>query len=111
MVGSRRDPGRRPHRHFLSLRTCLAALGLTVAPWIPFIAVIMAGIATTIAPLPLGLGSFEVTSTATLHLFGVGTEAAFAATMLLRLLVLWLPLGMDLLTLRSVNHAGGILLP
>ncbi|WP_208759629.1 lysylphosphatidylglycerol synthase transmembrane domain-containing protein [Sphingobium fuliginis] len=75
-----------------SLFACLLALDQPVGFGTAFIALIMASIVVTLGPVPLGLGSFEATSTTTLHLLGVPVEAAFAATMLLRILTLWLPL-------------------
>jgi uncharacterized membrane protein YbhN (UPF0104 family) len=65
----------------------------------------MASIVVTIGPIPLGLGSFEATSTATLRLLGVPFEAAFAATMLLRLLTLWLPLAPGMILMRGMLKA------
>lgn len=64
-----------------------------------FIALIMASIMVTVGPIPFGLGSFDATSTAMLRLLGVPLEAAFAATLLLRLLTPWFPLlpGMEML--------------
>jgi len=55
----------------------------------------------TLGPIPLGLGSFEVTSTTTLHLSRVPIALAFAATMLLRILTLWLPLLPGLFLMRK----------
>jgi uncharacterized membrane protein YbhN (UPF0104 family) len=78
------------------------ALGLPVAYGTAFIALVMASIVVTLGPVPLGLGTFEATSTATLRLLGVPVEAAFAATMLLRILTLWLPLLPGLILMRSV---------
>jgi uncharacterized membrane protein YbhN (UPF0104 family) len=78
------------------------ALGLPVAYGTAFIALMMASIVVTLGPIPLGLGTFEVTSTATLRLLGVPVEAAFAATMLLRILTLWLPLLPGMILMRSV---------
>lgn len=75
-----------------TLFVCLRSLGEPAGVATALIAYIMASIAVTLAPVPMGLGSFEATSTATLHLLGVPVEAAFAGTMLLRLLTLWLPL-------------------
>ena len=91
-----------------TLFACLRALG--TSPGFPtcFIAVIMASIVVTLAPIPLGLGSFEVTSTATLHLLGVPFEAAFAGTMLFRVLTLWLPLVPGMILMRGVlKHREG----
>jgi uncharacterized membrane protein YbhN (UPF0104 family) len=75
-----------------SLFACLHALGQSASLGTDFIALIMASIVVTLGPIPLGLGSFEATSTATLKLLGIPFEAAFAGTMLLRILTLWLPL-------------------
>lgn len=61
----------------------------------------MASIVVTLAPVPLGLGSFEATSTATLRLLGIPLEAAFAATMLTRFFTLWLPLVPGMILMRT----------
>jgi uncharacterized protein (TIRG00374 family) len=87
---------------------CLHALGVPASFGVAFIAVIMAQIVVTLGPIPLGLGSFEATSTATLRLLGIPFEAAFAATMLLRVLILWLPLIPGMILMRGVlRHRGG----
>jgi uncharacterized membrane protein YbhN (UPF0104 family) len=84
-----------------TLYACLLAFDQPVGFGTAFIALIMASIVVTLGPIPLGLGSFEVASTATLHLLSVPVEAAFAATMLFRLLTLWLPLLPGLFLMRS----------
>ncbi|AMK22941.1 MULTISPECIES: lysylphosphatidylglycerol synthase transmembrane domain-containing protein [Sphingomonadaceae] len=84
-----------------TLWACLDALGGPAGFGTAFIASIMASIVVTLGPIPLGLGSFEATSTATLGLLGVPIENAFAATMLLRILTLWLPLLPGLMMMRS----------
>jgi uncharacterized membrane protein YbhN (UPF0104 family) len=84
-----------------TLWVCLHSLGQPEGFGTAFIALIMASIVVTLGPIPLGLGSFEATSTATLHLLGVPIEPAFAATMLLRILTLWLPLLPGLLLMRK----------
>lgn len=83
-----------------TLYACLHAVGQPAAVGTAFIALIMASIVVTLGPIPLGLGSFEATSTATLSLLGIPVAAAFAATMLLRLMTLWLPLVPGMLFLR-----------
>lgn len=88
-----------------TLYACLHALGEAAAFSTALIALIMASIVVTLGPVPLGLGSFEATSTATLHLLGVPVEAAFAATMLLRLLTLWLPLIPGMVLMRGTIRA------
>ncbi|HEY0314915.1 MAG TPA: lysylphosphatidylglycerol synthase transmembrane domain-containing protein [Sphingomonas sp.] len=84
-----------------TLLVCLLALGQPAGFGTAFIALVMASIVVTLGPIPLGLGSFEATSTATLRLLGVPIEAAFTATMLFRLLTLWLPLLPGLFLMRA----------
>ncbi|WP_411816068.1 lysylphosphatidylglycerol synthase transmembrane domain-containing protein [Hyphococcus sp. DH-69] len=57
-----------------------------------FIAVVLASVAATIAPIPMGLGSFEGGMIATLTAAGVDVENALTATLIYRGLSLWLPL-------------------
>jgi len=84
-----------------TLFACLRALGTDASVGTSFIALMMASIVVTLGPIPLGLGSFEATSTATLGLLGISFEAAFAGTMLLRLLTLWLPLVPGMVLMRG----------
>lgn len=89
-----------------TLAVCLRALGGPLLPVTAFIALMAASIAVTLAPLPLGLGSFEATCTATLAMLGVPVAAALAATLLLRMLTLWLPLLPGLWLMRRAGHRG-----
>jgi glycosyltransferase 2 family protein len=86
-----------------TLFACLHGLNQHVAFSTAFIALIMASVVATLGPIPMGLGSFEATSVAMLHLLGVDLEPAFAATMLLRLFTLWLPLIPGMVMIRSVG--------
>ncbi|HVO01170.1 MAG TPA: lysylphosphatidylglycerol synthase transmembrane domain-containing protein [Candidatus Cybelea sp.] len=52
----------------------------------------MASVAATVGPMPLGLGTFEAVSTAGLHIQGQSVEAALTATLLLRGFTFWLPM-------------------
>lgn len=90
-----------------TLFACLRALGTAPSFGTCFIALIMASIVVTLGPIPLGLGSFEATSVGTLHLLGVPFEAAFAGTMLFRLLTLWLPLLPGLVLVRGAMRKRG----
>ena len=83
-----------------TLAVCLRALGGPLLPVTAFIALMAASIAVTLAPLPMGLGSFEATCTATQAMLGVPVAAALAATLLLRVLTLWLPLAPGLWLIR-----------
>jgi uncharacterized protein (TIRG00374 family) len=90
-----------------TLAVCLRALGGPFLPLPGFIALMAASIAVTLAPLPMGLGSFEATCTATLAMLGVPAAAALAATLLLRMLTLWLPLLPGLWLMRRAGGGGG----
>ena len=68
------------------------ALGDAPAIWVPFVSFIMASMAATLGPVPLGLGTFEAACVGMLSLLGVAIEAALAATLLLRGLTFWLPM-------------------
>ena len=70
----------------------LAALGTRAPFGICFAAFTLASIIADVAPIPLGLGSFEAALVSLLTLTGTGLEAAFAATILLRGLTFWLPM-------------------
>jgi len=75
-----------------TLQACLFALGEPADFATAFIAFISASIVVTMGPIPMGLGSFEATSTGMLRLLGIPVEAAFTGTLLLRGFTLWLPL-------------------
>jgi glycosyltransferase 2 family protein len=75
-----------------TLHVLLMAVGHPVGVGVGLAAVVMGSLVTTIGPLPGGLGSYETASVGTLVLFGVPTEEALAATLLLRGLNFWLPM-------------------
>lgn len=87
-----------------TLWVCLRGLGVDAGPWAAFVALVMASIVTTLGPIPMGLGTFEASCTAMLHMMGIATEPAFAGTMLLRVLILWLPLVPGLFLMRKVSR-------
>ena len=76
----------------LTLWLVFRALGDDPAMWVAFVGFIMASVAATIGPIPLGLGTFEAACVGTLSLLGVAIETALAATLLLRGLTFWLPM-------------------
>ncbi|WP_241126837.1 lysylphosphatidylglycerol synthase transmembrane domain-containing protein [Novosphingobium terrae] len=93
-----------------TLLACLRALGQGAAGqnaglWAElvtaYIAFMMASIVITLGPVPLGLGSFEATCTLMLSLMGVPSGTGLTATLLLRVLTLWLPLLPGLLLMRG----------
>jgi uncharacterized protein (TIRG00374 family) len=89
-----------------TLAVCLRALGSPQPFSTAYIAMIIAQIAVTLGPVPLGLGAFEGASTAMLRLLGVPFEAALAATLLLRGFTLWLPLLPGLIATRRMARWG-----
>jgi glycosyltransferase 2 family protein len=76
----------------LTMLLCLFALGQRAPFDTAFVALIMASIVVTLGPIPMGLGSFEAVSIATLRAKGVPFEAALSATLLFRGYTLWIPL-------------------
>jgi uncharacterized membrane protein YbhN (UPF0104 family) len=90
-----------------SLSTCLLALGASAHPTGAFVALIMASIASTLSPIPMGLGTFEATSVTMLTMTHIPLETAVAATLLLRGLTLWLPLLPGLVLLRGAHEEKG----
>ena len=77
------------------------SIGLGVDLLASLTSFLVASVVATIAPLPMGLGSFEGASTMTLYAFGAGPEAALAATLIFRGLTLWLPMIPGFLFFRS----------
>lgn len=75
-----------------TLWVMLQVVGVETAFGTAFSAFMLASMVTTVGPIPLGLGSFEVTCVGMLHVLGVPLEAALAATLLLRGFTLWLPM-------------------
>jgi glycosyltransferase 2 family protein len=76
----------------LTLWFVLRGLGQDPPLWVAFVSFIMASVAATIGPIPLGLGTFEAACTGMLHMLGVTIEAALTATLVLRGLTFWLPM-------------------
>jgi uncharacterized membrane protein YbhN (UPF0104 family) len=68
------------------------AIGEVPPFWVVFVGFIIASMAATMGPIPVGLGTFEASSVAVLSLLGVSLEAALAGTLLLRALTFWLPM-------------------
>jgi uncharacterized membrane protein YbhN (UPF0104 family) len=69
----------------------LAIASGAAAPGV-FASFMIASVAATVGPTPLGLGTFESVCVATLAVVGVRLEAALTATLLLRGLTFRLPM-------------------
>lgn len=76
----------------VTLLFLLAAIGQTAPFSACFAAVVIASMAATLGPVPMGLGTFEAGMVAVLSISGIGVENALTATLLYRGLSLWLPL-------------------
>jgi hypothetical protein len=75
-----------------TLWVMLQVVGISVSFGVAFPSFVLASMVTTIGPIPLGLGAFEVTSVSMLGALGVGIEAALTATLLLRGFTMWMPI-------------------
>ena len=75
-----------------TLWVMLQVVGVETSFWVAFPSFMFASMVTTVGPIPLGLGSFEVTCVSMLGLLGVPLEAALTATLLLRGFTVWLPM-------------------
>ncbi|WP_416798192.1 lysylphosphatidylglycerol synthase transmembrane domain-containing protein [Ciceribacter azotifigens] len=68
------------------------SIGLDIDLVSAFSSFVLASAVATISLIPLGLGTFEGTCTALLHIMGNSIEGSLAATLILRGLTLWLPM-------------------
>lgn len=75
-----------------TLQVMLQVVGNPVSFQLVFPCFVLSSMVATIGPVPLGLGTFEVTCVSMLGVLGVPVEAALAATLLLRGFTLWLPM-------------------
>lgn len=75
-----------------TLWVMLHVLGIQASYFAVFPSFVLASMVATIGPIPLGLGTFEVTCVSMLRVMGVSIEAALTATLLLRGFTLWLPM-------------------
>ncbi len=75
-----------------TLWVMLQVVGNPVSFWIAFPSFVLASMVATVGPIPLGLGTFELTCVSMLGVLGVPIEAALTATLLLRGFTLWLPM-------------------
>jgi uncharacterized protein (TIRG00374 family) len=84
-----------------TLLVLLWALGQKASLAAAFAAVVVGTLATTLGPVPGGVGSFEAATTATLMLLAVPAEEALAGTLLLRGLTFWAPMLPGLFVVRA----------
>ena len=75
-----------------TLWVLLHVIGIHVSFFVVFPSFVIASIVTTIGPIPLGLGTFELTCVTMLGTMRVPMEAALTATLMLRGFTLWMPM-------------------
>jgi uncharacterized protein (TIRG00374 family) len=75
-----------------TLSVLLFAMGADCHPLIVFASFVAASVVAMIGLVPGGLGTFEGTCVAMLHVHGVSLEAALTCTLLLRGVTFWLPM-------------------
>ena len=92
-----------------TLEATLHAVGSSLTPGVAFASFIVASVVASLAWVPGGLGTFEGTCVAMLHVHGVGLEAALAAVLLLRGFSFWLPMlpGLWIARREMLHQAAG----
>jgi uncharacterized protein (TIRG00374 family) len=88
----------------LTLWSMLHALTEPAAFRVVLPSFVLATMVAMLGPIPMGLGTFEATCTASLVLLHVPIEAALTATLLLRGWTTWLPMLPGLLLVRRELH-------
>jgi uncharacterized protein (TIRG00374 family) len=76
----------------LTLGATLRAVASPAGAPVVFASFVLASVVSTLAWVPGGLGTFDASSVALLHLAGVSVPSALAATLLLRGFSFWLPM-------------------
>lgn len=75
-----------------TLAILLKAIGTPQPFGVAFSSHVMASVAATIGPIPLGLGTYDAAGIALLRVSGIPVEAGLAAILLLRGFTFWLPM-------------------
>lgn len=91
----------------LAVWAALRAFGVTIGPG-PLAVAFATGYVSTTLPLPAGgAGGVEAASTYALTLVGVPLGPALLASLVQRICTYWLPLGVALVSARSLKRLGG----
>jgi Mg2+-importing ATPase len=85
----------------------IRSLGATAPATMVFASSMISTLVRTLGLVPGGLGAFEATSVATLHLVGVSVPVALSATLIFRGLSFWLPMLPGLWFSRLVTRRRG----
>lgn len=75
-----------------TMSVCIRAIGTHAPADAVFASFMTASLVRTMGVVPGGLGTYEATSVATLHLVGISVSAALSATLIFRGLSFWIPM-------------------
>ena len=75
-----------------TMSMCIRAIGAHAPTDAVFASFMIASLVRTMGVVPGGLGTYEATSIATLHLIGISVSAALSATLIFRGLSFWIPM-------------------
>lgn len=76
----------------VTFNVVLHAIGSPLRYDFVFVCFVLASVVGTVLPIPLGLGTFEASCVALLHLFEVPVESGLVAVVLLRGFTFWMPM-------------------
>lgn len=85
-----------------TMSVCIRAIGAHAPVDAVFASFMIASLVRTMGVVPGGLGTYEATSVATLHLVGISVSAALSATLIFRGLSFWIPMLPGLWSSRRV---------
>jgi Mg2+-importing ATPase len=88
-----------------TMSVCIRALGAHAPADAVFASFMIASLVRTMGVVPGGLGTYEATSVATLHLVGMSVSAALSATLIFRGLSFWIPMLPGLWSSRRIVRA------
>lgn len=83
---------------------CIRAVGAHAPADAVFASFMIASLVRTMGVVPGGLGTYEATSVATLHLIGIDVSAALSATLIFRGLSFWIPMLPGLWSSRRISR-------
>ena len=87
-----------------TMSVCIRAIGAHAPADAVFASFMIASLVRTMGVVPGGLGTYEATSVATLHLIGIDVSAALSATLIFRGLSFWIPMLPGLWSARRISR-------
>jgi Mg2+-importing ATPase len=87
-----------------TMSVCIHAIGAHAPADAVFASFMIASLVRTMGVVPGGLGTYEATSVAMLHLVGINVSAALSATLIFRGLSFWIPMLPGLWSSRRISR-------